>query len=147
VKPFKSEQLFTAIEMALHKLASTSMTNSAPQPSNALLIKNAIFIKDKFKYTKIVIADILWIKSEGNYLEVHTVNREEIIRASMNNFMERLDHKDFFRTPKSYMVNLNYMTHFETSNITIVDTKIPISKSYIDELVKRINIIYLGISI
>ncbi|AWI25644.1 LytR/AlgR family response regulator transcription factor [Flavobacterium pallidum] len=141
VKPFKSEQLFTAIEMALHKLANTSATVSTPQQEDTLLIKDAIFIKDKFKYSKIVIADILWIKSEGNYLEVHTVNRDEVIRASMNNFIERLDHKDFFRTHKSYIVNLNYVTHFETSNVTIIDTKIPISKTYIDGLVRRLNII------
>jgi len=141
VKPFKQEQLFTAIEISWHKLANSPKSEeSMPTPDDALIIKDSLFIKDKFKYTKLVIADILWIKSEGNYLEIHTVNKEEIIRASLNNFIERLNKTNFFRTHKSYIINLDFLTKFETSMVTVRDIKIPITKSYAEELIKRLNI-------
>lgn len=141
VKPFKHEQLFTAIEIAWHKLAGQTKTITAePLPDDALIIKDSLFIKEKFKYTKLVIADILWIKSEGNYLEIHTINKEEIIRASLNNFIERLNKNNFFRTHKSYIINLDFLTKFETSTVTIGDSKIPITKIYAEELIKRLNI-------
>ena len=141
VKPFKHEQLFTAIEISWHKLADTPKSEeSTPTTDDALIIKDSLFIKDKFKYTKLVIADILWIKSEGNYLEIHTVNKEEIIRASLNNFIERLNKTNFFRTHKSYIINLDFLTKFETSTVTVLDVKIPITKSYAEELIKRLNI-------
>ncbi|WP_298151827.1 response regulator [Flavobacterium sp.] len=141
VKPFKSEQLFTAIEIALHKLAAKDKDDEWDQQSDALMIKDAIFVKDKFKYSKIVISEIMWIRSEGNYLEIHTDKGFELVRASMTYFLERLDQRSFFRTHKSYIVNLNHMTKLESTNITIGGTIIPVSKTYIDDLMKRLNII------
>jgi len=143
VKPFKQEQLYTAIEIALNRLDSQNSpeTTKSNDANDALIIKDALFIKDKYRYTKLIISDILWIKSEGNYLEIHTKNKDEVIRASMTNFIERLDKNTFFRTHKSYLVNLDYLTKFETNTVYIGETKIPISKNYNDDLLRRLNII------
>lgn len=141
VKPFKKEQLYTAIEIALFNIAKK--TDPIVQEDNygeALIIKDALFIKDKFKYTKLIINDILWIKSDGNYLEINTINKKEVIRATMSGFMERLSRGNFFRTHKSYIVNLDYLSRFETPYVTIVNTRIPISKTFSDELLKRLKV-------
>jgi DNA-binding LytR/AlgR family response regulator len=142
IKPFKEQQLFTAIEIAIDKLAKAE-TNSSPEikPNDALIIKDALFIKDKFRYTKLNINDILWIKSDGNYLEIQTLKKEELIRATLINFIERLNSDHFFRTHKSYIVNLDYLTKVETNYVTIVASKIPITKNYYDELIKKLNIL------
>ncbi|WP_035695148.1 LytR/AlgR family response regulator transcription factor [Flavobacterium soli] len=143
VKPFKKEQLYTAIEIAIFNMAKKTDTVTQEIDENygeALIIKDALFIKDKFKYTKLTINDILWIKSDGNYLEINTLNKKEIIRATMSGFMDRLNRNNFFRTHKSYIVNLDYLTKFETPYVTILDTKIPISKTFSEELLKRIKI-------
>lgn len=143
VKPFKKEQLYTAIEIAIFNMAKK--TDNATQETDenygeALIIKDALFIKDKFKYTKLTINDILWIKSDGNYLEINTLHKKEIIRATMSGFIDRLNRNNFFRTHKSYIVNLDYLTKFETPYVTILDTRIPISKTFSEELLKRIKI-------
>ncbi|MGK4567486.1 LytR/AlgR family response regulator transcription factor [Flavobacterium sp. 3HN19-14] len=106
-----------------------------------MIIKDAIFIKDKFKYTKLLTSDILWIKSEGNYLEIHNIRSTEFIRGSLSNFMERLSGANFFRTHKSYIVNLDYLVKLETNTVTIAADRIPITRSYADELIKRLNIL------
>lgn len=142
VKPFKKEQLYTAIEIAIFNMAkkTDSIHQDDENYGEALIIKDALFIKDKFKYTKLTINDILWIKSEGNYLEINTTNKKEVIRATMSGFMDRLNRSNFFRTHKSYIVNLDYLSRFETPYVTIGDTKIPISKTFSDELLKRLKI-------
>lgn len=142
VKPFKEEQLIAAIEIALHKLAQieNSETNFNTKASDAFIIKNALFIKEKFSYTKLILKDILWIKSDGNYLEIKTNTKDELVRASLSNFIEKLTH-EFFRTHKSYIVNLNYITKIETNNVYINNVKIPLSKSYYDDLINKLNII------
>lgn len=140
VKPFKEAQLFTAIEMALHQLSQSALQEK-PADDSALVIKDALFLKDKFKYTKLNIGDILWIKSDGNYLEIKTTNKEELIRATLSNFIERLNSQVFFRTHKSYIVNLDYLTKLEPTTVTILDVKIPISKGYYEELVKRLKVV------
>lgn len=142
VKPFKKEQLYTAIEIAIFNMAKKSnpMNQEEEGYGEALIIKDALFIKDKFKYTKLTINDILWIKSDGNYLEINTLNKKEVIRATMSGFMDRLGQNNFFRTHKSYIVNLDHLSKFETPYVTIVDTRIPISKTFSDELLKRLKI-------
>ncbi len=140
VKPFKKEQLFSTIEMALYSLSQEN-GQTAPTDNDALIIKDALFIKDKFKYTKLNINDILWIKSDGNYLEIQTTKKEELIRATLTNFIERLNSELFFRTHKSYIVNLDYLSKIETNYVTIVASKIPITKNYYDELVKKLNVV------
>jgi DNA-binding NarL/FixJ family response regulator len=47
VKPFKQEQLFTAIEMALYRLSEIPKKETAPT-EKAMIIKDALFIRDKF---------------------------------------------------------------------------------------------------
>ena len=142
VKPFKEEQLFTVIELALHSLSeSNGKATSEDKNNEAIVIKDALFIKDKFKYTKLNISDILWIKSDGNYLEIQTTTKEELIRATLSNFIEKLNSDIFFKTHKSYIVNLDYLTKLESHAVTIMEKKIPISKNYYDELVKKLNII------
>lgn len=142
VKPFKEEQLFTTIEIALHKLANQDTKDAQSLKSNeAIIIKDALFIKDKFKYTKLIINEILWIKSDGNYLEIQTTQKEELIRATLSNFIERLKSDTFFRTHKSYIVNLDFLTKIETNCVHIQNTQIPISKNYHDALVKKLNIL------
>ena len=144
VKPFRKEQLYTAVEIAMFNISKQSEKPKTQVEedtiSQGLFIKDALFIKEKFKYTKLPIADMLWLKAEGNYLEIHLANRKELIRASLTAFLERLDRPNFFRTHKSYAVNLDHLSKFEPTTVTIVATEIPISKQYADELLKRLEV-------
>ena len=139
VKPFKQEQLFTAIQLGLHKAAAVPV-RTENMDDDPLVFKGALFIKDKFAYTKLVIDDIRWIKSDGNYLEIHTAEaKPAVIRASMGTFMERLD-ANFLRCHKSYIINLTHIGRIESSHVAIGEDRIPISKNYSEELFRRLNI-------
>lgn len=145
VKPFKPEQLYTAIEIAMNNLEK-SINVKEPIIDESLreegqIIKGALFIKDKFRYTKLLLKDILYIKSDGNYLELHTNKKKEVIRATINNFTQKLDAHTFFRTHKSYVVNLDYLSSFESNFVMILDKEIPITKQYAEELFKKLNVI------
>jgi len=149
VKPFKQEQLYTAIEMGLFKAAEidpgdSELAKHKPKVSGEeekpLIIKGVLFVKDKFTYNKLVIEDIRYIKSDGNYLEIYTsAPKPALIRASMGSFMERLGN-DFLRVHKSYIINLQHLTKFETHTVSIGNEIIPISKNYSDDLLKRLDI-------
>lgn len=145
VKPFKPEQLYTAIEIAMNNLEKSLMVKETiideSLKEEGMIIKDALFIKDKFKYTKLLLKDILYIKSDGNYLELHTNKKKEVIRATINNFTQKLDAHTFFRTHKSYVVNLDYLSSFESNFVMILDKEIPITKQYAEELFKKLNVI------
>jgi DNA-binding LytR/AlgR family response regulator len=138
VKPFKKEQLYAAIEMALLKIAGNKIEK--PDSDDGLIIKDALFIKEKYRYTKLPIANVLWIKTEGNYIEIHLHDKKELVRMSLTHFLEKANRSNFFRTHKSYAVNLDFMTKFEPSSISILETEIPITRTYAEELMKRIEV-------
>lgn len=140
VKPFKPEQLYTAIEIAMFNLSKKEKEGPA-ENEEGLIIKDAIFIKEKYRYTKILITDILWIKAEGNYLELHLSEKKELIRATLGNFLERLPGNNFFRTHKSYAVNLDHLSKVEPTAVFINNQEIPLSKGYAEELIQRLNVI------
>lgn len=143
VKPFKQEQLFTSIEIAMMRIANQPTKTDTIKDENeeGLIIKDALFIKEKYRYTKISILDILWLKAENNYVEIYMTDRKELIRQNLGGFLEKLNRKNFFRTHKSYAVNLDYLTKFEPTIVTILDTEIPISKNFSDELLKRLEVL------
>ncbi len=142
-KPVEQDQLYTAIEMAMFKIAQKHDVAHTPEPQHeaGMIIKDAIFIKDKYRYTKLKIDDLLWIKAEGNYLELHLQDRKELIRASLTSFLERLNRFHFFRTHKSYAVNMNAITKFDKISVAIKNTEIPITKTCAEELLKRLNVL------
>jgi DNA-binding LytR/AlgR family response regulator len=142
VKPFKPEQLYTAIEIAMFNLPKKEKVSvTGAENEEGLIIQDALFIKEKYRYTKILIADIHWIKAEGNYLELHLANKRELIRATLGTFLTRLNRNNFFRTHKSFAVNLDHLTRFEPTVVFIQQKEIPISKTYADDLLHRLNVI------
>jgi DNA-binding LytR/AlgR family response regulator len=139
VKPFKQPQLYTAIEIAMLNLSKNEdKTKIATEETENLVIKDALFIKDKYSYIKLPLADILWMKADNNYVEIHTAHKKELVRANLGHFLERINRKNFFRTHKSYAVNLDYMTRFDPTSVFILDIEVPISKTYAEELIKMI---------
>jgi DNA-binding LytR/AlgR family response regulator len=142
VKPFKREQLFTAIEVALFNLASANHDeNKAEEMGEGLVIKDAIFIKDKYKYTKLNISDILWMKADKNYLEIHTSGKREIIRATLSGFLEKLNRHNLMRVHKSYAINVDHLSSLEPTRVMIGEATIPITKNYGDELIRKLDIL------
>jgi DNA-binding LytR/AlgR family response regulator len=143
IKPFKQEQLYTTIEMAMFSIAKQpkkAQPIGNERDSEGLVIKDALFLKDKYRYTKLPLGDILWLKAEGNYVEIYLHNRRELIRNSLSHFLEKLNKDNFFRTHKSYAVNLDFLTRVEPTEVFILDTAIPITKNYHNELIERIDV-------
>lgn len=138
VKPFNRDDLYTSIELALYNYKGVS-----PKPSNdeepQVFIKDSIFVKDKHLFQKVKFNDILFIKSDHVYVELHTVGgKKHLIRTTMNGFTETLP-KNFFRVHRSYAVNLDHLETINASSIVIGSDEIPIGKNYRDELMRMIR--------
>lgn len=137
IKPFAKEDLYSTIEIALHnfqkeKQASTNDGN--------LVINDALFIKDKNQYYKVPIKEVVYIQSEHVYLNLYTLDtRHFLIRSSFSSLAQFLP-KYFFRTHRSYMINLNLMDTIKAHTVLVADKEIPLSKRYRDELIELINI-------
>lgn len=50
-------------------------------------------------------SDILWLEADGNYVRVHTADRDYFVRQTLREALDRLGSADFARIHKSYAVN------------------------------------------
>lgn len=110
-KPFKANDIVASLEIISHNL------------SPKLKIRGAHGIE------LLNIDEILFIKGDGAYIEIHTRNGVTLQRKLLKEIEEELP-VFFIRVHRSYLVNENYI-EFNTSNsITINKVEIPVSRSY-----------------
>lgn len=140
VKPFNRDDLFAAIELALHNF-NTSSKSDIEKEIPKTLIKDAFFVKGTTGlFRKVNFTEITYIKSEHVYLELFTNDDKiHLIRSTMKSIMNSLP-ANFYRVHRSYIVNLDYLESINTLFIVVHHQKIPISKNYRDKLMQLIEI-------
>lgn len=111
-KPVKTIDLIAAIEVA-----------------NDQLKTNTIIIKDGYTEIKLLLDDILFIKSDKNYIDIFTASKTYTIRTSLDCFFNDLDKSIFQKVHRSYVVNKNKIHTKTSSFLQISKYEIPISRN------------------
>lgn len=138
LKPFESNDLYTAIEVALSNYGGQDVME---QDNTAMVCKDALFIKNDKNFVRVNIDDIQWIESEHNYLYIISEKGKHIIRSNFRDFQQHVSDAKFLQVHKSYMINLNKVDAFSHTDITINGKEIPLSRMYKDDFfacIKRI---------
>lgn len=140
IKPFSKEELYTSIEIALSNY-SIIRKNKEDEADDSHVIKDAFFIKNKGSFLKIYFDDILYLKSDHVYVELHLKNTQQfLVRRSLNDILSSLDAR-FVRIQRSFVVNVKYISEVKTASVIINNSEIPIGKTYKEELIKLIKLI------
>ncbi len=112
-KPIRKIEVLASIKLAIKNLKNES-----------------IVVKDSYKEIKIFYYDLLFVKSDGNYIEIHTTTKKHVIRQSLDTFLNELNSPLFCKSHRSYIVNKEKVT-MKTSTSVFLDTiEIPLSRSY-----------------
>lgn len=108
---------------------------------------NIISLYHNNKLIPIEIRDIIYATIEDKETIIVTKKGRFKINCTLNKLLERLDSSIFFRTHKSYIVNLNSIESVElwfnsTYNINLKDNKdvIPVSRNYSKDFKEIMNI-------
>lgn len=137
VKPYVKEELYAAVELALVNYASD--TKRFINEDN-LVVKDALFIKQKKRFIRANFEDIRYIQSDGVYLDIYVEDTKYYtVRGTLNEYADKLNN-DFIRVHRSYIVNLHYLEALE-NNVAIIDgAEVPIGKRHRADLVARLNL-------
>lgn len=73
--------------------------------------------------------DILFIKSDGAYIEIQTTKKLYLQRKLLKEIMTDLP-PFFAKVHRSFVVNINYIDQRSATELQIKDYKIPVSRSY-----------------
>lgn len=63
------------------------------------------------------INEIILLKAESNYSEIYLLNGKVIISSkTLKKFEKKLDYLPFFRTHKSFIVNIDHIAKYQPNN-------------------------------
>ena len=112
-KPIQKSDLLAAVQLQLHKMN-----------------KKFITIKQGYTKVKLNMDEVLFIKSDNNYLDIQLIDRKISIRQAMNTFYDEIPSKKFIRIHRSYIVNKTKITSKSSTSVFINEFEIPCSRNY-----------------
>ncbi|MGX7668947.1 LytR/AlgR family response regulator transcription factor [Flavobacterium pedocola] len=131
IKPFQKAELFSAIEVAVSNFNQNVL-------AKAKATDDFIFIKHNEVFEKVYFDEIEYVESQKNYLLIVTPEKKYRHRSTISDFLNRLP-ENFIKTHKGFIINLKKVTSYGNNLITIGSCKIPISKTYKDEVADKLN--------
>lgn len=114
VKPFDRERFQTALHRARERLYSQARAQSASSLADLMANLGAgvkpvdrVTVKSGDRITLLKVAEIEWIGSADNYVELHVGNTTHLMRITMSTLANQLSENQFVRISRRVIVNLN----------------------------------------
>ncbi|QDH80757.1 LytTR family transcriptional regulator [Echinicola soli] len=104
-----------------------------------LLIKDALFVRDKGCLRRVKFKNVLWLKGDGNYTTLVTKDKVYSLRNILKEFEAILPEEEFVRIHKSYLVRLDRITTISPKEVTIEQERVPVGRTYYQKLIHGIN--------
>lgn len=136
LKPISFERLLQAISKYLNE-SKTEQVDSKQQIIDDN--NDYIFVRSDRKMIKINFDDIRFIESLSDYIKIHLSDKTIITRETITNIEAKLPQKDFIRTHRSFIVSISNIESFTNEYIEIGINEIPISRSYKDSVLKKLE--------
>lgn len=131
LKPISFERFQRGVRKAVEFIQSQNENRNLSDTSY-------VFLRSEGKLHKLLLQDILYIQAMQNYVQCHTVERRFISHITMKAMEEQLPEDQFVRIHKSYLVNKENISRIDGGMVEIEGQKLPISRNYKEQAVKRI---------
>ena len=96
-------------------------------------------VKDGYRYVKVPLKDILWFESDKNYIEINTLEKKHLLRASLKKLKSLLPANQFLKCNKQQIVNMTLVDSFNNNSIEIKGHQIAISRTEQLEVLKKLK--------
>lgn len=100
---------------------------------------SSVFIKSGYEQIRVELDDILYVESNGNYMQFVLEQQKILSRLTMAEVEALLPAAAFIRIHRSYIVAKKHISKIDKSNIWIKKAELPIGPAYIGEIEKLIK--------
>lgn len=97
---------------------------------NTVETSDHLYLKTGYEQVKVLYDDILYLEATGNYVSFVLRDKKILSRSTFAEALAMLPIQKFVRVHRSFMVAVNKIDKLERHQITIGNTKIPLSESY-----------------
>jgi DNA-binding LytR/AlgR family response regulator len=129
------------MEELVNDIKSNSKVHESEMKVNGdnLLIKDALFIRNKGNLVKVKFKDILWMKGDGNYTTMVTRFNVFSLRNILKELESVLPEMDFIRIHKSYIVRTDEINTINPRELKVGTDLVPVGRTYYQNLLNGIN--------
>lgn len=150
LKPFSEERFKAAME----KWMSQQQEGALVSPPIKKLLENErmqeennrIVVKNHNEITIVPVSEVVYMEAYDDYVKIFTKDSYFLKKKTMNFYEATLDSSQFFRTHRSYIINLSELTRIESyeknSYIALLKSgkKIPLSRTGYSKLKEKLGI-------
>ena len=128
LKPFSFQRFVKAVSKVPIKIQHEQALGAI---ENNLQTRKEIFIKSGYEHIKIMIEDIIYIKSDTDYTEIHNAEKKYLSSEPLRYWLENLDQKQFVRIHKSFIINSSKIVKVVGNQVYLNnDLTLPIGRAY-----------------
>lgn len=134
LKPITFDRFVKAIQKILLKTGEAVV-----QPATVPKEKSYIFLKVNKRLLKIYHKDIIYARSLGDYLKVHTANQILVSYMTLGKLETLLPENKFARIHRSTIVNLEHVQYVERNTVHIDGKDLSIGLTYKNILSQKLS--------
>jgi len=124
-KPIRINELMVNLGMVVQRFIETK--------------ENLVTLKNGTEQEQFKLSELLYLKADGNYVEIHLESRKLLVRNSLESILSELEIDNIFRIHRSYAVNSLKVSKFSSGEIRINDSILPVSRTYSTELKEKLH--------
>lgn len=113
-KPFKQPDIYAAIRLVEENAEKNS--------------EKFLSFKDGYSIVKLSVDEILYAKSNDNYIDLFTTSKKYTLRYTLDWLVEHTPNGMFHRTHRSAVVNITKITKATSKSVFIGEVEIPVSR-------------------
>lgn len=136
LKPISFERLLQAINRFVDE---SGVNRNGRIESAGEEVGESFYVKSDRKMVRVWLEGILYIESFGDYLKIHMKDRTVVTRETLTAIEAKLPADQFIRTHRSFLVSLAAIDSFTSEIVEIGNHEIPVSLSYRDLLIMRLE--------
>jgi two-component system LytT family response regulator len=151
LKPIRKTKLIQAVNKVVNKsnpkIGQTdlmALLQNMQFKANPIKL-NSIALPTAEGFKMVEIKEIIYLQADSNYTHIHVTNKiKYLVSRTLKECTEMLDETYFYRTHKSYLVNLNYIDRYvrgQGGYLILKDgTQITVARSQKAGLMKLLNL-------
>ncbi|NQY68855.1 MAG: response regulator transcription factor [Flavobacteriales bacterium] len=122
---------------SVHK--ASTLLNRTINPGDE--VPKDIYVKVDSMLEKILLKDIIYIEAAVDYIHISTNSRKYFINSTMKSILESLPSQNFIRVHRSFIISVSKIIKIDGNLIDMGANLVPISRSYKEEVMRKINLV------
>ncbi|MCL3781896.1 response regulator transcription factor [Prolixibacteraceae bacterium JC049] len=138
IKPISFERFINSVNRYFkNKKQAPQITQ---QPATVSDQQPFIFVKSEKRMVKVFLHHILYVESIRNYVHIYLNDGSEIVTLNtISNIEEKLPEMNFLRIHRSFIVAINKINSYSSSNIEVNKQLLPIGRNYKNNVISLLD--------